>query len=86
MDPVQVDMEFAVPVCELAVCLLFWFFIELLEGVYIFLVSFRCGGTSRENNTYFESGFNAKPGDCRIKICPINDGICQVCMLDVIFS
>ena len=79
MDPVLVDMAFAVPVSESAI---FWISSILpnrfISRFFIYLVSFRCGGNSRENNTYFESGINVNPGDCRIKICPLNDGICQV--------
>ena len=83
MDPVLVDMGFAVPVSKSAI---FWISSILpnrfISSFFIYLVSFRCGGNSRENNTYFESGINVNTGDCRIKICPLNDGICQVYLYD----
>lgn len=36
-----------------------------------------CGGTSSENNTYFEST-GSDSGSCTAKICPCNDNICQL--------
>ena len=46
---------------------------------YILLtVTFGCGGTSSENCTYFESSGTPSAGECRAKVCPCNDNICQV--------
>jgi len=36
-----------------------------------------CGGTSSENCTYFQSG-GQEVGQCRLKICPCSDNICQL--------
>ncbi|XP_059098058.1 uncharacterized protein LOC131892271 isoform X2 [Tigriopus californicus] len=36
-----------------------------------------CGVVSSENGTYFESN-GMEFGECRVKICPCNDGICQL--------
>merc|ERR1711971_124357 len=36
-----------------------------------------CGETSSENCTYFQSG-GQEVGQCRIKICPCSDNICQL--------
>ena len=42
-----------------------------------FSVQLSCGGTSSENCTYFQSDGN-EIGQCRIKICPCSDNICQL--------
>lgn len=36
-----------------------------------------CGDTSSENCTYFQSS-GSEVGQCRIKICPCSDNICQL--------
>lgn len=36
-----------------------------------------CGGTSSQNCTYFQSG-GQEVGQCRLKICPCGDNICQL--------
>ena len=36
-----------------------------------------CGDTSSENCTYFQSS-GSEVGQCRLKICPCNDNICQL--------
>ena len=41
------------------------------------LVQLSCGQTSSENCTYFQSSTN-EVGQCRIKICPCSDNICQL--------
>ena len=42
-----------------------------------FSVQLSCGGTSSENCTYFQSDGN-EIGQCRIKICPCSENICQL--------
>ena len=42
------------------------------------LVTLRCGGSSSENCTYFESSGTAATGACRAQICPCSNNICQV--------
>ena len=42
-----------------------------------FSVQLSCGGQSSENCTYFQSDGN-EIGQCRIKICPCSDNICQL--------
>ena len=43
----------------------------------ILSVTLGCGQTSSENCTYFQSG-GQEVGQCRIKICPCSDDICQL--------
>ena len=40
------------------------------------LVSIRCGGSSTENNTYFQST-GTETGACNVNICPL-EGVCQL--------
>ena len=48
------------------------------KGMFLhFSVQLSCGGTSSENCTYFQSDGN-EIGQCRIKICPCSDNICQL--------
>lgn len=37
----------------------------------------KCGTTISENNTYFESG-GSETGNCKLKLCPCNNNICQL--------
>ena len=37
----------------------------------------KCGTTTTENNTYFESG-GSETGSCQINICKASTNICQV--------
>ena len=53
------------------------------NGILIlFAVGLNCGGRSKENNTYFEkheSETNSLKGTtCAIKICKVNERICQI--------
>ena len=43
----------------------------------ISIVQLACGGQSSENCTYFVSD-GKEIGQCRIKICPCSDNICQL--------
>ena len=45
--------------------------------MYYISVTLGCGGTSSENCTYFQSG-GQEVGQCRLKICPCSDNICQL--------
>ena len=66
-------MEFAALV-SLKIAL---FFTEF-HGIFSFFsVTSRCGATSSENCTYFESS-GAESGACRLKICKCSSNICQV--------
>ena len=45
--------------------------------IILHLVTLSCGGISSENCTYFQSS-GQEVGQCRIKICPCSDNICQL--------
>lgn len=49
---------------------------QLLSDLF-FLVVFGCGRTSSQNCTYFEST-GGEVGQCRFRICPCSDNICQL--------
>ena len=42
-----------------------------------FSVQKTCGGSSSENCTYFQSS-GTEVGQCRLRICPCNENICQL--------
>jgi len=44
-----------------------------------------CGDTTKENTTYFESQ-DVKDGDCRVKVCKSEEGICQIRLDFITFS
>ena len=48
-----------------------------IQSSYYISVTLGCGGTSSENCTYFQSG-GQEVGQCRLKICPCSDNICQL--------
>ena len=41
-------------------------------------VEYGCGQTSNENCSYFVSSGTVTAGQCRIKVCPCSDNICQI--------
>ena len=43
-----------------------------------FLVEMYCGQETSENCSYFVSSGTVNSGECRLKICPCNDNICQL--------
>ncbi len=45
--------------------------------MYLITVTARCGGTSTENCTYFESS-GTESGACRVTICRCDSNVCQV--------
>ena len=55
-------------------------YVELKKEVLMsesILVQKSCGDTSSENCTYFQSS-GTEVGQCRLRICPCNDNICQL--------
>ena len=55
----------------------FLFLTNPIKSSYYISVTLGCGGTSSENCTYFQSG-GQEVGQCRLKICPCSDNICQL--------
>ena len=53
------------------------FKLMLLRFIFYLLVQKMCGESSSENCTYFQSS-GTEVGQCRLKICPCNDNICQL--------
>ena len=49
----------------------------ITNPIILISVTLGCGGTSAQNCTYFQSG-GQEVGQCRLKICPCSDNICQL--------
>ena len=45
--------------------------------ILLIIVQRSCGDTSSENCTYFQSS-GTEVGQCRLKVCPCSDNICQL--------
>ena len=74
---VLVDMEFAVHVSFLKNFTKKCFFYK--KNVYFcLLVEYGCGRTTSENCSYFQSPGTVDKGECRLRICPCSDNICQI--------
>lgn len=50
---------------------------SIVPLIILVLVQKGCGDTSSENCTYFQSS-GTEVGQCRLKICPCSDNICQL--------
>ena len=70
------DLVLEVMECAVLVCIDF-ISIGIIQKIINISVQLTCGQTSSENCTYFQSN-SAEIGQCRIKICPCNDNICQL--------
>ena len=46
-------------------------------NIFFNLVTLGCGQTSTENCSYFQS-VGGEIGECRVKICPCREHICQL--------
>ena len=50
----------------------------LKKNVFCLLVEYGCGRTTSENCSYFQSPGTVDKGECRLRICPCSDNICQI--------
>ena len=50
---------------------------SIVDLIILVLVQKGCGDTSSENCTYFQSS-GTEVGQCRLKVCPCSDNICQL--------
>ena len=55
----------------------FWFLLLLYLRTFSILVTLTCGQQSSENCSYFQS-VGGEIGECRVKICPCREHICQL--------
>ena len=49
----------------------------LLKISYV-IVEYGCGSTTSENCSYFVSSSSVNAGQCRLRVCPCSDDICQM--------
>ena len=78
MDHALMDTACVVFVSESNGFLILNFSSNALLSYFLLIVTLRCGGSSSENCTYFESSGTASTGACRAQICPCSNNICQV--------
>ena len=72
LDPAREAMEFAALVTTS-----FESMFQIHISSSFLSVQFACGDTSSENCTYFQSN-GKEVGQCRLKICPCSEHICQL--------
>ena len=46
--------------------------------IFIFSVEYGCGRSTNENCSYFVSASTVDAGECRLKVCPCSEHICQI--------